>query len=383
MTSGLTQTTRMTPSLTRKPRVLFVGRGRIALPLAPWLAKKWDAISEVLDARVLNAGTGGIDPRFRLLPNSAPAYYGRLPLEIAAELRRFGPDVVIASDPYVGAAALAARTLAHHSARVVVEVHGQPKTFTRSYGSPARRLLTPFADKVATWSLVNADATRGLSAFTSSLIEEVRGLPATATFPTYSDLTAFSEPPLVPLPRAQRVVFVGALEPYKNPDVLADAWRIVAKALPRATLVVVGNGSRRAVIDTLVNEFRGQVEHYPRLPPDGVVAQLDRARALVLPSWPEGLGRVVLEAFARGRGVVATDAGGIPEIATDGVNSILLPPADGPALVNALRRILEDYDLAAQFSSQARGAYWAWHQTPEDFARHYRDLVERVVAGAH
>jgi glycosyltransferase involved in cell wall biosynthesis len=368
--------------VTAKPRVLFVGRGRVGLPLAPWLAKKWDAIEQVLEARILNAGTGGSDPRFRLLPNSALAFYGRLPLDIALELRRFGPDVVIASDPYIGAAALAARRLARRAARVVVEVHGEPKTFTRSYGSRARRLLTPFADTIASWSLVNADATRGLSAFTSSLIEEVRGLPATATFPTYSDLAAFSQPPVLPVPQAQRVVFVGALEPYKNPDVLADAWRIVASALPHATLVVVGDGSRRRVIDKLVAEFPGQVEHYPVLTPDGVVAQIDQARALVLPSWPEGLGRVVLEAFARGRGVVATDAGGIPEIATNGLNSILLPPADGPALVDALRRILEDYDLAVRFSSNARGAYWSWHQTSEDFAHAYRDLIDRVIAGA-
>ena len=110
--------------------------------------------------------------------------------------------------------------------------------------------------------------------------------------------------------------------------------------------------------------------------------QIDLARALVLPSWPEGLGRVVLEAFARGRCVVATDAGGIPEIATDGMNGILLPPADRGALVNALRRVLQDFELVVRLSSNARGAYSSWHQTPEDFALAYRDLVDRVIAGA-
>ena len=354
----------------------------MSLPLAPWLAKKWDAIDGVLDMRILNAGTGAGDPRFRLLPESALAYYGRLPADIAIELRRFRPDVVVASDPYVGAGALVARRLARRSAKVVVEVHGQPKTFTRSYGSPARRVMTPIADRVAAWSLTKADATRGLSAYTSSLIEEIRGRPATATFPTYSDLTAFSEPAVLSVPETQRVVFVGALEPYKNPDVLADAWRTVASEFPHATLSVVGNGSRRAVIDALVAELPGQVEHHPSLAPNEVVAQIDQARALVLPSWPEGLGRVVLEAFARGRCVVATNAGGIPEIATDGVNSILLPPADGPALVDALRRILTDHELAVRLSSQARDAYWAWHQTPDDFARAYRDLIDRVIDGA-
>ena len=48
------------------PRVLFVGRGRLALPLAPWLQRKWDALAEVLELRVLNAGTGASDTRFRI-----------------------------------------------------------------------------------------------------------------------------------------------------------------------------------------------------------------------------------------------------------------------------------------------------------------------------
>ncbi len=60
------------------PRVLFVGRGRLTLPLAPWLQRKWDALSEVLDLRVLNAGAGNGDPRFALLPDRAAAFYPRL-----------------------------------------------------------------------------------------------------------------------------------------------------------------------------------------------------------------------------------------------------------------------------------------------------------------
>jgi glycogen(starch) synthase len=365
-----------------KPRVLFVGRGRVTLPLPAWLAKKWDALDEQLDLRVLNAGSGSGDDRFRLMPEAAYAFYSTLPFKVARELRRFRPAVIVAADPYVGAGVLAGRRLAGSTAKVIVEVHGQPKTFTRSYGSRGRRLLTPLADWVAHRSLVTADATRGLSEFTSSLIEEARGRPATATFPTYSDLTAFSEPPVQPVPRERRVVFVGALEPYKNPDVLASSWRDVAAALPDATLVVIGNGSRRAVIDALIADLPGQVQHYPVLSPTEVAQQLDLARALVLPSWPEGLGRVVLEAFARGRCVVATDAGGIPEIATDGVNGILIAPADGPALTAALRRILEDYELAVRLSSNARDAYLPWHQTAEDFAKATRNLVDGVIAGA-
>jgi glycosyltransferase involved in cell wall biosynthesis len=289
---------------------------------------------------------------------------------------------VIASDPYVGAAAAAGRRLARATPKLIVEVHGDPSTFARLYGSRARRLVAPLSDAVARRGLRQADATRALSAFTSSLVEGVRGVPATAAFPTYSDLSAFADPPPKPVPDEQRVVFIGALERYKNVDGLAAAWRRVAQDLPGATLVVVGKGSRREPIDRLLHDLPGRVEHHPSLPPEGVAAELDRARALILPSWPEGLGRVVLESFARGRTTVATNAGGIPDIVTDGVDGILIPPGDTDALVVGLRRILEDHDLAARLGRAARAAYPPWHQTAEDFAARYADLVERALAGA-
>jgi glycosyltransferase involved in cell wall biosynthesis len=352
------------------------------VPLPDWLAKKWDAVAEELDIRVLNAGEGGGDPRFRLLPPSAAGFYPRLPFEVARALRTFRPDAVVASDPYVGAAVLAARAATRSRAKVIVEVHGDPRTFTRLYGSRARRAASPAADLVMRAALRGADATRALSGFTSSIVEQIRGVPATAAFPTYSDLSAFADAPPAPVPETQTVTFVGALEPYKNVRGLAAAWRRVARELPAAKLVVVGKGSQQRVVDELVAELPVQVEHHPELAPPEVAARIDEARALVLPSWPEGLGRVVLEAFARGRGVVATDAGGIPDIVTHERDGLLIPPADTDALVAALRRVLEDRELAARLGAAARERYADWHQTPQDFARAYRDLVERALAGA-
>ncbi|MGH3003190.1 MAG: glycosyltransferase family 4 protein [Gaiellaceae bacterium] len=335
----------------------------------------------MLDLRVLNAGSGSGDARFRLLPDGAAAFYSRLPPEVARELRAFRPDAVVASDPYVAAGVLAGRSLARSRAKTIVEVHGDPRTFTRLYGSPARRALSPLADTLSTRSLRRADATRALSRFTSSLVEQARGIPATACFPTYSDLSAFADPPLRPQPEEQRLVFVGALEPYKNVRGLADAWRRVAPELPAARLTIVGRGSQQSVVDALRSELPAQVEHHLELEPAQVAEALDAARALVLPSWPEGLGRVVLEAFARGRTVVATAAGGIPDVVTDGRDGILIPPGDTDALVAGMRRLLGDRALAERLGFAGRETYTGWHQTPIGYARAYRDLVDRAVAG--
>jgi glycosyltransferase involved in cell wall biosynthesis len=365
-----------------RPRVLFLSRGRIELPLAPWLAAKWDALSEVFEVRALNAGTGAGDPRFALLPEPSWAFYPSLPVQVARELRRHPADAIVASDPFVGAAALAGRSLARSRAKVIVEVHGDPATFTRLYGSSARKALAGASDRVARLALRRADATRAVSSFTARLVESVRGRPPTAQFLAYSDLSAFADAPTVPVPEDRRVVFVGALEAYKNVDGLAAAWREIARDDGGRHLTIVGRGSRAAVVEQLVRDLPTSVTHHPVLEPADVSREIDASRALVLPSYPEGLGRVVLEAFARGRGVVATDGGGIPDMVTNERDGLLVPPYDTAALAAALRRVLDDRELAVRLGDAARTTYGSWHQTPEDFAAAYRTLVDDVLAGA-
>jgi glycosyltransferase involved in cell wall biosynthesis len=375
----------------RQPRVLFVGRARYRLPLPAWLAKKWDALEHELDYRLLGSAERGsplVSERFRLAAPlrsrvlDAPLFYARLPFRIRNQIKEFAPEVIVAGDPYVGAAALLGRRLARSDARLIVEVHGDWRTFTRGYGSGARRLFSPGADFVSRYAVRHADATRALSGFTSGLIESVRGRPATAAFPTYSDLSAFTEHPVAPLPDRPVAVFIAALEAYKNVDGLAAAWRRVAATVPDARLVIIGKGSKRDVVDGLVRELPLQVVHYPELLPTEVAAQLDTATLLVLPSWPEGLGRVVIEAFARGRGVIATGAGGVLDLVTDGEEGLLIPPADTDGLVAALERVLTDRGLAERFGAAAHARYPDWHSTPELFASQMRDLVDRVIAGA-
>ena len=287
------------------PRVLFVGRGRLSLPLAPWLQQKWDALAEVLDLRVLNAGTGNGDARFRLLPDSAAAFYPRLPFEVARSLRTFPADVIVASDPYVGVAARTGRSLARSRARLIVEVHGDPRTFTRAYGSSARAARLDAGRRRR--AIGDPPCRRDPRALRLHVVARRRGDAGTRqrrAFPTYSDLAAFRDPPLVPVPEARRVVFVGALEPYKNVDGLAAAWRRVAERCPDAVLTIVGRGSRREVIDRLVCRSPGP----GRAPPRAAARRgrgADRlcagARAPVVPGGPRARRARGVRARADGR----------------------------------------------------------------------------------
>jgi glycosyltransferase involved in cell wall biosynthesis len=139
-------------------------------------------------------------------------------------------------------------------------------------------------------------------------------------------------------------------------------------AVPDATLLVVGEGSRREVLEALAVElgiadrvvFTGRRDDVP-----AVTAALDVA---VLPSYREALGLSVLEAMALSRPVVASEVGGIPEMIEDGITGLLVPPHDPAALAAAIVRLLRDHPLADTLGR-------AGHDLVHD-----RFCIERMVA---
>ena len=275
-----------------KPRVLFVGRVRYRLPLDSSLARKFDALRETMDVRVVASAPAGAptgDVTFRLVPPFRPRrldgllFYLTLPYRIARELRAFRPDAVIAQTAYEAFAALLARAFVRIPARVIVDVHADWRTSTRLYGSPHRRLLGPVGDRISAIALRRADAVRTISGYTTGLVRE-SGIEPAGVFPAYMDLDPFLERPPEELPERPLALFVGVLEAYKNVDGLADAWRRVARNLPDARLRLVGKGTRTDVVERLVAELPEQVSWDPELTTAAVATALDEASFLVLPS---------------------------------------------------------------------------------------------------
>ena len=83
---------------------------------------------------------------------------------------------------------------------------------------------------------------------------------------------------------------------------------------------------------------------------------LARAHIVVLPSYGEGLPRVLLEAGAAGKPVVTTDIPGCRDIIQDGVNGLLVPPKDPIALASALHRLVQDPELRSRMGEAGRFA---------------------------
>jgi glycosyltransferase involved in cell wall biosynthesis len=364
-----------------------VGAGDLDLPLAPSLARKWDAVSERLDARVVGRARAvrGSDPRFRAVRTAPPpargaSYYGVLPAVVAAELRRHRPEVVVTQSPYEAFALLPVLKVARPRPKLLVELHGDWGTAPRLYGSRLRRLFAAGSDRAAVHALRQADGTRAVSEFTASLAEQATGRRPLSVFPTYFDLESFLAEAPRPLPDEPAVAWVGVLERYKNPHLLAEAWRLAAPRTNGARLVVLGQGPLQPVVDELVREFPTQVSSVARLDPAGVSRLLDESTLLAMSSESEGLPRVIMEAFARGRPVVATAAGGIPDAVKTGRNGMVVERGDAAALADALVRVLSDRDFAERLGRGAAEDAAELGRSPERYAQALADLVERALA---
>jgi glycosyltransferase involved in cell wall biosynthesis len=157
------------------------------------------------------------------------------------------------------------------------------------------------------------------------------------------------------LPAAARLVgSVARLDPVKGLDRLLAAGAAVAAARPDVHLVLAGDGPDGARLRALASgpalagrvHFLGLRRDVPR-----VLAALD---VFALPSLAEGYGLAALEALAAGAAVVASRAGGVPEVVADGRTGLLVEPGDAAGLAAALGRLLDDAALRARLGAAGR-----------------------------
>jgi glycosyltransferase involved in cell wall biosynthesis len=161
---------------------------------------------------------------------------------------------------------------------------------------------------------------------------------------------------------------VAALVPHKGQRYLIDAAHLVVQHAPDTRFVILGEGELREHLEKQVHEHH--LEKHVLLPGfrTDVLGCIKAFDLFVMSSVTEGLGTSLLDAMAAARPIVATTAGGIPEIVEDGVNGLLVPPRDARALADAILRALRDADLRGRLGDAG-------------FARvNERFTVERMVA---
>jgi glycosyltransferase involved in cell wall biosynthesis len=188
----------------------------------------------------------------------------------------------------------------------------------------------------------------------------------------------FSAQPLTPPPATQQLVCVGRLCEQKGQLLLLRAVHRLREQGTRVQLVLAGDGEMRRDAEALIAKLgiSDQVRITGWIGGPTVRQEILQARALVLPSFAEGLPVVLMEAMALGRPVITTYIAGIPELVTQGETGWLIPAGDVQALADAMRAVLMHDDMRlATIGARARERALARHSIDTEagkLAAHFR-----------
>ena len=175
------------------------------------------------------------------------------------------------------------------------------------------------------------------------------------------------------------------LESLYNVECVLRAFAIVQKRVSDARLIVAGDGSERARLESLSKglgiksvEFIGQVS--PERMPD----LYDKADIFVNASNIDNMPVSHIEAFASGLAVVTTDAGGIPYIVANERNGLVVPCGDYEAVARSVIALLEEPEMADRLIKTARAdcEKYTWSAVREEWLATYAEIAGRARVGA-
>lgn len=149
-----------------------------------------------------------------------------------------------------------------------------------------------------------------------------------------------------PLPTSRRLLNIGRLSEQKGQLLLVQACALLKQRGVDFQLDIIGDGELRAPIEALVREhdLARNVHLLGFKSGSDVRTALDGSRALVLPSFAEGLPVVIMEALSRHRPVIATAVAGIPDLVTPNETGWLIPAGDVEAIADAMQQALDADD---------------------------------------
>ena len=146
----------------------------------------------------------------------------------------------------------------------------------------------------------------------------------------------------VPITETRQLVWVGRIAAAKGIPILLEACRKLAGENLPFQVVLVGDGPLRGHVSNLIVEHR--LEDHIRLAgwlgDDQVRETIEQSRAMVLPSFAEGLPVVLMEALARGRPAISTRIAGVPELITPGETGWIVSAGSVDELAAAMREVL-------------------------------------------
>lgn len=362
----------------------YGGSGIVATELAMALAERGDevhVISYALPSRLtfLNSRIffhEVVTPTYPLFENFPP--YSLALTTKMVEVARHAPlDVlhVHYAIPNAVSAVLAREIMAPTPLPVVTTLHGTDVTLV---GNDPNYLET------TRWGVNRSDAVTAVSESLRRTTVEQLGTPNEIhVIPNFIDPARFEAARKLPgacrwsQPGERLLVHISNFRPVKRVlDVIAIFER-VQKEVP-ARLLMVGDGPDRGKVEQYCREHRicGSITFIGSLPL--VEDVLVGADLFLLPSESESFGLSALEAMSCQVPVIASTAGGLPEVVDDGVTGFLRPVGDVAGMAAAALRLLGDEDLRQRFGEEARRQAVARFSQDAVVGR-YRALYEKVT----
>jgi glycosyltransferase involved in cell wall biosynthesis len=313
----------------------------------------------------------------------AASISGERRLVAALRQSREPPVYLLVSHHHLEKPAIVARLKARTAARFVCLIHDLIPIEYPEYAKPGqaenhrRRIetATRFADAL----IVNSNVTRDALL---PYIERSRHAPPVLVAPLGLDLPPEPNHAMSPLERPY-FVCIGTVEAKKNHLLLLNVWRRLAAELGSAVPLLVLIGQRgwetENVVDMLDRcpALHGTVIEHNTLPDAEMVRLLKSARALLLPSFAEGFGFPIIEAFSIGVPALCSDIPALRE--TGGPIPEYLDPLDGPGW----RAAILDYasaNSARRAAQLERLAGWQPPRWQDHFASVDRFIAETAAA---
>jgi glycosyltransferase involved in cell wall biosynthesis len=380
-----------------------VGSARYPDPLDETTLKKWRALAGLGLPMVVIGFSSSLRPRafvrearfllLPLLPLPALRYLVALACVPALALwviLRYNARVLIAQSPPEGGLAALAKIAARLMGRrvaLIVESHGDFERDIFLYRRVGLASLVRWLiGATSRFAFRHADGLRAISGSTRRQLERYAPGRPIEQFMAWTDSQAFletkrSDPPS----RSHTLLYAGVMIPRKGLHVLIDAFAAIAPNHPEARLALVGDEQNREYAAQLRQQIEAcglsdWVEMVGQVSQAELAQRFAGARAVILPSLSEGLGRVVVEAMLCGVPVIASRVGGIPDVVQEGVTGFLVPPGDAPALAEALSRALtgQEVDGMGRAARDFARAFFS----PQAFVEGHRRLIAAALRQA-
>ena len=181
------------------------------------------------------------------------------------------------------------------------------------------------------------------------------------------------------LPHVPIVGNIAALVPHKGQRHLVDAAAVVVRQVPDVQFLILGEGELRESLERQIHHHHLDRHVHLlgfRLDPMSVLKAFD---VFVMCSVTEGLGTSALDAMAASKAVVATRAGGLPEVVQHEETGLLVAPRDDHALADAILRLLKDEPLRLRMGKAGRERVRD-HFTAEHMVEQTAKVYEQVIA---